>query len=69
MAPNLRPLYEYLRKNHGIEGLRGVDETCLPIFSRKVLAKMRQGDASWEIMVPPQVSQLIKERKLLGWHG
>ena len=46
-----------------------MDETCLPIFSRKVLAKMRQGDASWEIMVPPQVSQLIKERKLLGWHG
>jgi hypothetical protein len=69
VAPNLRPLYEYLRKNHGIEGLRGVDETCLPIFSRKVLAKMRQGDASWEIMVPPQVSRLIKERKLLGWHG
>ena len=66
---NLRPLYEYLRENHGIEGLRGVDETCLPIFSRKVLAKMRQGDASWELMVPPQVSRLIKERKLLGWHG
>jgi hypothetical protein len=69
VASNLRPLYEYLRKNHGIEGLRGVDETCLPIFSRKVLAKMRHGDASWEIMVPPQVSRLIKERKLLGWHG
>ena len=69
VAPNLRPLYEYLRKNHGIEGLRGVDETCLPIFSRKVLTKMRQGDARWEIMVPPQVSRLIKERKLLGWHG
>jgi hypothetical protein len=34
-----------------------------------VLAKMRQGDASWEIMVPPQVSRLIKERKLLGWHS
>ena len=69
VAPNLQPLYEYLFKNNGIEGLQNVDKTCLPIFSRKVLAKMRQGDASWEIMVPPQVSRLIKERKLLGWHS
>ena len=69
VAPNLQPLYEYLFKNNGIEGLQIVDKTCLPIFSRKVLAKMRQGDASWEIMVPPQVSRLIKERKLLGWHS
>ena len=69
VAPNLQPLHEYLFKNNGIEGLQNVDKTCLPIFSRKVLAKMRQGDASWEIMVPPQVSRLIKERKLLGWHS
>jgi len=69
VAPNLQPLYEYLFKNNGIEGLQNVDKTCLPIFSRKVLAKMRQGDASWEIMVPPQVSRLIKERKLLGWQS
>ena len=69
VAPNLQPLHEYLFKNNGIEGLQNVDKTCLPIFSRKVLAKMRQGDASWEMMVPPQVSRLIKERKLLGWHN
>jgi hypothetical protein len=69
VAPNLQPLHEYLFKNNGIEGLQNVDKTCLPIFSRKVLAKMRRGDASWEMMVPPQVSRLIKERKLLGWHS
>ena len=69
VASNLQPLHEYLFKNNGIEGLQNVDKTCLPIFSRKVLAKMRQGDASWEMMVPPQVSRLIKERKLLGWQN
>ena len=69
VASNLQPLHEYLFKNNGIEGLQNVDKTCLSIFSRKVLAKMRQGDASWEMMVPPQVSRLIKERKLLGWHN
>jgi hypothetical protein len=69
VAPNLQPLHEYLLKNNGIEGLHDVDKTCLRIFSRKVLAKMRQGDASWEIMVPPQVSRLIKERKLMGWQS
>jgi hypothetical protein len=34
-----------------------------------VLAKIRQGDASWESMVPPQVAALIKDRKLFGYKG
>jgi hypothetical protein len=40
----------------------------LPIFSREVLARIKKGDPGWEIMVPPQVASIIKERKLFGYH-
>ena len=67
VAPHLRDLYSYLLKNRCIECIRGYEENYLPIFSRDVLAKLRAGDAGWEKMVPPQVAQLIRKRKLLGY--
>jgi len=69
VAPNLRHLYAYLMENLFIQGLRDVNESCLPIFSRDVMAKIHKGDSSWEQMVPEQVAALIKERKLFGLQG
>ncbi len=66
VAPNLRHLYAYLVENRFIESMRDINESCLPIFSRDVLSKIRCGDASWEIMVPKQVAQMIKERNLFN---
>lgn len=66
VAPNLRHLHAYLVENRFIEGLRDYDETCLPVFSRDVLNKIRSGDKSWEEMVPAQVAQIIRERHLFG---
>jgi nicotinic acid mononucleotide adenylyltransferase len=62
-------LHAYLVENRYIESLRDHDEKALPIFSRDVLQKLRTGDSSWESMVPPQVAQMIRERKLFGWKG
>ena len=39
----------------------------LPIFSRDVLRRMREGDPSWVFMVPPGVALLICQRQLLGY--
>jgi hypothetical protein len=69
VAPNLRHLYAYLVENRFIEPLRDFNETCLPIFSRDVLTKIRCGDASWETMVPAQVAQMIKARNLFDCKG
>jgi len=69
VAPNLRHLYAYLLENLFIQGLRDVNESCLPILSRDVLAKIRKNDSSWEQMVPAEVAGLIKERRLFGWQG
>jgi hypothetical protein len=67
VAPNLRHLHSYLIENHLIESMPDFNETCLPIFSRDVLAKIRSGDPSWETMVPTQVAEMIKERKLFNY--
>ncbi len=69
VASHLGHLYAYLIENQFIVGLRDYQDESLDIFSRDVLAKIRAGDTKWESMVPPQVSKLIKERKLLGYGG
>ncbi len=66
-APHLRHLFEYLLENRFLECIRDVDEECLPIYSRDVLARLRRGDPGWEAMVPPAVAALIKTRRLLGY--
>jgi hypothetical protein len=69
VAPHLRHLCAYLVENRLIESLRDVDERCLQIYSRDVLAKIRAGTAGWESMTPPAVAELIKRRGLLGFTG
>ncbi len=64
VCSHLRHLYSYLVENHFIQGLRDYDPKYLHIFSRDVLSKIRTNDPSWETMVPSEVAELIKDRKL-----
>ena len=67
VAQHLRHLYAYLIENRFIEGLQGVNEAYLSILPQEVLTKIQSGDPAWEAMVPPQVSQIIKDRKLFRY--
>ena len=69
VASHLQHLYAYLLENHSIQAIKDYNDCCLPIFSRDVLQQIKSGNAGWEIMVPPQVAMIIKERKLLGYPG
>ena len=69
VAPHLRHLYSYLLENHFIQSVQDYNDAFLPIYSREVLAKIQTGDSAWEIMVPPQVAHIIKERKLFGYRA
>lgn len=69
VAPHLQHLYAYLLENHFIQAVKDYNECYLPIFSREVLARIKKGDPGWELMVPPQVAAMIKERKLFGFPG
>lgn len=67
VAPHLRNLYMHLVENGYIESIDFYNKDYLHIFSRDVLAKIGERDASWEQMVPPQVAALIRERHLFGY--
>jgi hypothetical protein len=64
VAPNLKHLYQYLLQNQFIESLPDYDSACLPILSPTVLGLIQKHDSSWETMVPPQVAEMIKNRRL-----
>jgi hypothetical protein len=39
----------------------------LHIFSRDVLRRIKEEDASWESMVPPEIAEVIKQRRFFGY--
>src|SRR5262249_5742146 len=66
VSPSLQGLYMHLTANGYIESIDFYNKDYLRIFSRDVLVKIRDDDASWETMVPPTVAKLIKERHFFG---
>jgi hypothetical protein len=67
VSASLQGLYQHLVENGYIESIDFYNKEYLRIFSRDVLVKIRSRDASWETMVPPAVTSLIKERHLFGY--
>lgn len=66
LDPDLMHLYEYLKMRGCINELDNYDEDCLDVFSREVLHKIKQGDMSWETMVPAAVADVIKSKSYFG---
>lgn len=64
---HLANLYAHLMENHYIECIVGFDKDILSIFSRDVLQRIQNRDASWETMVPAPVAAAIKKRGLFGY--
>jgi len=72
VAVRLQKLYGYLVDSGYVRQLEGANRDYLQMFSRDALRKIKENDPSWEQMVPPEVTALIKERRLLGYrpsHG
>jgi hypothetical protein len=67
ITPHLRNLYDHLMENHYIDCIVGFDREALGTFSRDVVGRIREGDATWETMVPASVAAAIKKRKLFGY--
>lgn len=67
LKDNLRTLFMYVYRNRKIEDLNGANKSLLYISSDEVLDMIRQGTTAWETMVPSQVTETIKTKKLLGY--
>ncbi len=64
---SLRNLFRHLVERGRIKQLDNFDEGVLHIFSREVLRLIKEGDASWESMVPEEVAAMVKSRQLFGY--
>jgi hypothetical protein len=62
-------LFRHLVERGRIKQLDNIDEGVLHIFSRDVLKRIKESDASWEEMVPPEVAQMVKQRQLFGYRN
>ena len=62
IAGPLAELYAYLFDRGSFVNLDNFNPNYIHIFSREVLTRIASGDDSWEQMVPPEVSSLIKKR-------
>jgi hypothetical protein len=67
MPQNLHNLYLYIVERGRIKQLSNFDESVLHIFSRDVLQRIKENDTSWESMVPEEVVEVIKHRRLFGY--
>jgi hypothetical protein len=67
VSDNLRSLYAHLLENHYLDSIVGFNPEILSIFSRDVLRRIKEGDATWESMVPAPVVAAIKRRGLFGF--
>jgi hypothetical protein len=66
VAPELQKLYGHLVDRGCIVQLDNYDPNCLKIFSRDVLELIKEGDDSWEHMVPSEIADIIKRRGFFG---
>jgi hypothetical protein len=67
VAPNIRHLYRHLLDNKFIRPMEKFHREYLGITSAQVLAKIDSKDASWATMVPAEVAEIIRGRKLFGF--
>jgi hypothetical protein len=67
VAPHLRHLYAHLVENKFIENIANYNTDSLKIYSGEVLAKIHSGDESLSKLIPPQIFEVIKAKKLFGW--
>jgi hypothetical protein len=67
LAPEVASLYRFVSERGCFHDLDASDPSILRIHSGDVLAKIRQGDSSWEEQVPPRVVEVVKSRGLFGY--
>jgi hypothetical protein len=60
-------LFRHLVGQGRIKPLDNFAESVLHIFSRDLLKRIKENDAAWEHMVPPEVAEMVKHRQLFGY--
>ncbi len=65
--PRMKELYKFFKYNGKMLDIKNFDPDILDILSRHVLKMIANGDEGWEEMLPPGISEMIKEKRLFGY--
>lgn len=69
ISDSLKYVAQQFVHNGRLVAADGYDETLLDISARKILKDIPKGRGEWETLLPNQVAELIRERKLFGYPG
>ncbi|QNJ98628.1 TonB-dependent receptor [Constantimarinum furrinae] len=64
--PRMKELYKFFKYNGKVVDITDFNPDILNIFSREVLTQIETGEEGWEELLPPGVSEIIKEKCLFS---
>lgn len=65
--PRMKELYKFFKYNGKVVDITDYNPDNMEIFSREVLGMIEKGEDGWEQMLPPGVSEIIKEKELFNY--
>jgi hypothetical protein len=68
LAQEIKFLIAYLKENKHIVDLTAFEEQYLNIHHKDCLLLIKEGNPKWEQEVPEKVVEIIKEKRLFGYH-
>ena len=65
--PRMKELYKFFKYNGKMLDIKDYNPDILDILSRDVLNMIANGENGWEDMLPPGISEMIKDKRLFGY--
>ena len=65
--PRMKELYKFFKYNGKVVDITDYNPANMDIFSREVLSMIETGEEGWEEMLPPGVSEIIKDKQLFNY--
>ena len=65
--PRMKELYKFFKYNGKLIDIKDFNPDILDILSRNVLRMIANGEKGWEEMLPPGISEMIKNKRLFGY--
>jgi len=65
--PRMKELYKFFKYNGKMLDIKDYNPEIMDILSRTVFKMISKGEEGWEEMLPPGISDTIKEQRLFGY--
>jgi len=65
--PRMKELYKFFKYNGKMLDIKDFNPEIMDILSRTVFKMISKGEEGWEEMLPPGISDTIKEQRLFGY--